>query len=91
MNPFCHRSRVKQHVVVLLALVVLQAKAQIRIQAPEFLVSRFKATDGRIQGATATFGAPFYEIGCLDVLCMGPQRATVGAPKTIMKCQRLTK
>lgn len=38
----------------------LRGEAQIRVMAPEQLVRQFDATNGRIDGSTATFGAPFY-------------------------------
>lgn len=39
---------------------VLCGRAQIRIVAPQWLAKRFSPTKGRIDGSTATFGAPFY-------------------------------
>lgn len=45
----------------LLASVFLLVNGQIRVLTPEWLVNtEFKSTHGRIQGSTATFGAPFY-------------------------------
>mmetsp|Transcript_68607 Transcript_68607/g.135717 ORF Transcript_68607/g.135717 Transcript_68607/m.135717 type:complete len:479 (-) Transcript_68607:65-1501(-) len=72
MSLLCRSSRLAQHVLMLLILEVLQANAQIRIEAPEYLVNRFKETDGRIQGATSTFGAPFYGDRVLGRLVYGP-------------------
>lgn len=36
------------------------AAAQIRVMSPPELVNTFESTGGRIDGSTATFGAPFY-------------------------------
>lgn len=66
--------RVVQHALMLLIPMVLQATAQIRIEAPEFLVKRFKSTFGRITGATSTFGAPFYGDRVLGRLVYGPSK-----------------
>jgi len=37
-----------------------QAHGQLRIMTPDSLKDQFKSTRGKIQGSTATFGAPFY-------------------------------
>lgn len=44
---------------------VLRVQGQIRIMSPESLVSQFPDTRGRIDGTTATFGAPFYGLRIL--------------------------
>jgi hypothetical protein len=40
--------------------LALHTLAQIRVMAPASLVQNFKDSQGRIDGSTATFGAPFY-------------------------------
>jgi len=47
------------------------ALAQVRVMSPEWLVDSFKETQGRIDGATATFGAPFYGERLLGRLVWG--------------------
>eukprot|EP00931_Biecheleriopsis_adriatica_P116201 TRINITY_DN9187_c0_g1_i2.p1 TRINITY_DN9187_c0_g1~~TRINITY_DN9187_c0_g1_i2.p1 ORF type:complete len:471 (-),score=87.66 TRINITY_DN9187_c0_g1_i2:139-1551(-) len=47
------------------------ASGQIRIMAPETLVQEFAASEGRIDGSTATFGAPFYGERILGQLVYG--------------------
>jgi len=42
------------------ALLFQVGYAQIRVLGPDYLVQSLKASDGKIQGSTATFGAPFY-------------------------------
>jgi len=59
-----------------LALSILSSErlsvwAQVRIMSPEGLVDSFKETQGRIDGATATFGAPFYGERILGRLVWG--------------------
>jgi len=51
--------------------LVLRTRAQIRVMAPEPLVQQFAATRGRIDGSTATFGAPFYGERILGRLVWG--------------------
>eukprot|EP00927_Polykrikos_kofoidii_P029838 TRINITY_DN2572_c0_g1_i1.p1 TRINITY_DN2572_c0_g1~~TRINITY_DN2572_c0_g1_i1.p1 ORF type:complete len:490 (-),score=74.10 TRINITY_DN2572_c0_g1_i1:196-1641(-) len=48
-----------------------RASAQIRVISPESLVTSFNDTKGRIEGSTATFGAPFYGDKVLGVLVHG--------------------
>jgi len=40
--------------------LVLQANAQIKVLSPESLIQELGETKGKIEGSTATFGAPFY-------------------------------
>lgn len=47
------------------------AEAQIRVMAPESLVNAFSSSQGRIEGSTATFGAPFYGQRILGRLVYG--------------------
>jgi len=54
--------------------LTLRACAQIRVMAPEALVSSFKDTKGRIEGSTATFGAPFYGERILGRLVYGDSK-----------------
>jgi len=54
-----------------LAGLILRAVAQIRVMAPESLVRVFEKTRGRIEGSTATFGAPFYGERILGRLVWG--------------------
>lgn len=58
-------------VVVCLAFLDVCAQAQIRVMSPPSLVTAFKKTKGRIDGATATFGAPFYGERMLGRLVWG--------------------
>uniref|UniRef100_A0A7S4RYP3 PA domain-containing protein n=1 Tax=Alexandrium monilatum TaxID=311494 RepID=A0A7S4RYP3_9DINO len=51
--------------------LALHARAQIRVMAPESLVQQFADTRGRIDGSTATFGAPFYGERILGRLVWG--------------------
>jgi len=50
------------------------AWGQIRVMAPESLVNRFSESQGRIDGSTATFGAPFYGQRLLGRLVWGESR-----------------
>lgn len=50
------------------------AIAQIRVMAPESLVKQFTETHGRIDGSTATFGAPFYGERLLGRLVWGDSK-----------------
>ncbi|CAE8620077.1 unnamed protein product, partial [Polarella glacialis] len=47
------------------------AKGQVRIMAPDSLVGELSASGGRIDGSTATFGAPFYGERILGQLLWG--------------------
>lgn len=47
------------------------ADAQIRVMAPQQLVAHFDASKGRIEGSTATFGAPYYGERLLGRLVYG--------------------
>merc|ERR1719277_1676206 len=47
-------------VLVLAPACLWTTEAQIRVMAPESLVNQFSTSQGRIDGSTATFGAPFY-------------------------------
>lgn len=40
--------------------LLIGAHGQIRVMAPNWLVTKLSTTSGRIDGSTATFGAPFY-------------------------------
>jgi len=51
--------------------LALHAYAQIRVMAPESLVQAFATAKGRIEGSTATFGAPFYGERILGRLVWG--------------------
>lgn len=51
--------------------LILHGRAQIRVMSPEYLVSQLSATNGRIEGSTATFGAPFYGERILGRLVWG--------------------
>jgi len=45
--------------------------AQVRVMSPDWLVRKFSNTMGRIEGSTATFGAPFYGDRVLGSLVYG--------------------
>jgi len=51
--------------------LALRACAQIRVMSPEGLVQVFTGSKGRIEGSTATFGAPFYGERILGRLVWG--------------------
>lgn len=51
--------------------LMLPAVAQIRVMTPDWLVKDFATTNGRIEGSTATFGAPFYGDRVLGRLVFG--------------------
>jgi len=53
---------------------VLPVASQIRIMAPQWLVTQFTDTRGRIDGSTATFGAPFYGERILGQLVYGESK-----------------
>eukprot|EP00933_Yihiella_yeosuensis_P041407 TRINITY_DN35799_c0_g1_i1.p1 TRINITY_DN35799_c0_g1~~TRINITY_DN35799_c0_g1_i1.p1 ORF type:complete len:504 (+),score=64.73 TRINITY_DN35799_c0_g1_i1:69-1514(+) len=57
--------------IPLLCHLALMVHAQIRIMAPESLVSEFRSQRARIEGSTATFGAPFYGERILGRLVYG--------------------
>lgn len=54
--------------------LLLRGWAQIRVMAPDTLVNEFKDTKGRIEGSTATFGAPFYGERLLGRLVWGDSK-----------------
>jgi hypothetical protein len=56
------------------SLMYFYASAQIRVMTPKSLVSQFTGTHGRIDGSTATFGAPFYGERLLGRLVWGDSR-----------------
>jgi len=57
------------HFVV--AFLLQAAHAQIRVLSPDYLVQAMATTKGKIQGSTATFGAPFYGDRVLGRLVWG--------------------
>lgn len=57
-----------------LAGLILVAEAQIRIMAPSSLKNQYKSTHGRIDGSTATFGAPFFGERVLGRLVYGDSK-----------------
>lgn len=50
------------------------ARSQVRVMSPEWLVRQFGDTRGRIEGSTATFGAPFYGERILGQVVWGDSR-----------------
>jgi hypothetical protein len=52
----------------------LHGLAQIRVLGPDYLVKSLGSTNGRIQGSTATFGAPFYGDRVLGRLVWGESK-----------------
>jgi len=58
----------------LLASQPLPAAGQIRVMTPDWLVRQFTESMGRIDGSTATFGAPFYGDRVLGRLVYGESR-----------------
>eukprot|EP00929_Paragymnodinium_shiwhaense_P053176 TRINITY_DN26620_c0_g1_i1.p1 TRINITY_DN26620_c0_g1~~TRINITY_DN26620_c0_g1_i1.p1 ORF type:complete len:546 (+),score=148.81 TRINITY_DN26620_c0_g1_i1:150-1640(+) len=57
-----------------LACLVSSVDAQVRVMAPEWLVKSFSTSKGRIDGSTATFGAPFYGERILGKLVYGESK-----------------
>jgi len=60
-------------IVLCVFSLLSRGSAQIRIVAPQWLAKRFSPTRGRIDGSTATFGAPLYGERILGRLVWGPQ------------------
>lgn len=54
--------------------LLLVANAQLRVLGPDYLAKSLEATHGRIQGSTATFGAPFYGDRVLGRLVYGESK-----------------
>jgi hypothetical protein len=57
-----------------LLLIAQLVGAQIHVLSPEYLSKQFSETHGKIQGSTATFGAPFYGDRVLGRLVWGESR-----------------
>ncbi|CAE8617544.1 unnamed protein product [Polarella glacialis] len=57
--------------VACLLSAVRHADAQIKVMTPQWLVSQFGSNRGRVEGSTATFGAPFYGDRVLGRLVYG--------------------
>jgi hypothetical protein len=56
-------------------LSVLQfGRAQVRIISPQWLVEVFRSSNGRIEGTTSTFGAPYYGDRILGRLIWGDSK-----------------
>jgi hypothetical protein len=66
--------RQTQYLQWLLLLALHQVDAQIRVLSPDYLAKAFPQTHGKIQGSTATFGAPFYGDRVLGRLVWGDSK-----------------
>mmetsp|Transcript_30715 Transcript_30715/g.57516 ORF Transcript_30715/g.57516 Transcript_30715/m.57516 type:complete len:504 (-) Transcript_30715:283-1794(-) len=58
------------------------ARAQVRIVAPRNLKDEFRSSNGRIDGSTATFGAPFYGDSFLGRLVYGESKGELHCTDT---------
>lgn len=68
------RSRALLWITGSLGLLLLPVDGQVRVMSPEALVRKFEDTAGRIEGSTATFGAPFYGDRVLGRLVYGKSK-----------------
>jgi len=65
------------HFQCFLLLVAHLVGAQIHVLSPEYLSKTFSKTHGKIQGSTATFGAPFYGDRVLGRLVWGESKGNL--------------